>query len=322
MTILGTGDSRRAFANALAREELLLTEGALIERIRRDSAVPLDPDVANASLLYTKQGRNVLTALWREYIDIARAYDSCILVCTPTWRADPERLARTTLPEVGQVSADAVRLLAELRAQYGEFGRRVFIGGLLGCRGDCYKPEEALSADDSARFHAPQAQALAQAGADFLLAATLPAFTEALGLARVMAETGCPYLLSFVLRPSGTLLDGTPVVDAMDEIDHAINPQPSAYLANCIHPTHFEQALAEAEKARPGARKRLIGLQGNTSRKSPEEFDGAASLDTEDPKEFGAAMARIRKRFGTRILGGCCGTDARHIEAIARCCIA
>jgi homocysteine S-methyltransferase len=282
----------------------------------------MDPNVAHASLLYTQEGRQALTALWREYIDVARENDSGILICTPTWRANPERLARTAFPDVDQVSEDAVRLLTELRGQYGDFGRRVFVGGLLGCRGDCYKPEEALNADDSARFHAQQAHALAQAGADFLVAETLPAFTEALGLARAMATTGCPYLLSFVLRPSGTLLDGTPVADAIAQIDQAVSPAPTAYIANCIHPVHFEQALKVAEMARPGTKERLIGLQGNTSRRQPEEFDGACALDAEDPDEFGEIMSRIRKQFGTRILGGCCGTDSRHIEAIARSCAA
>jgi homocysteine S-methyltransferase len=320
MSISEMVDSRHKFTDTLAREEFLLTEGSLLERIRRDPNLPLDPDVAHAALLYTKEGRAALTALWREYIEIARAYDSRILVCTPTWRANPERLARTAFPDVGQVALDAVQLLAELRADCGDFGKGVFIGGILGCRGDAYKPEEALQADEAARFHSPQVHALAQAGVDFLLAATLPAFTEALGLARAMAAVDCPYLLSFVLRPSGMLLDGTPVADAIAQIDQFVSPRPIAYLANCVHPVHFEQALGEAEKSRPGTKLRLIGLQGNTSRKSPEELDGALTLDTEDPNDFGAAMARLHERFGMRILGGCCGTDSRHIEAIARHC--
>jgi homocysteine S-methyltransferase len=315
-------DSRQRFARALDGKELLLTEGAIVERIRRDSGIPLDRDVAHTALLYTQAGRAALSTLWQEYLQIARTYHSCMLICTPTWRANSERLARTALPDVNQVSADAVQLLAELRAQFGDFGKQVFLGGLLGCRGDCYKPEEALQSDEAERFHTPQVHALAQAGADFLLAATLPALTEALGMARAMATTGCPYLLSFVLRPSGTLLDGTPVSDAIAQIDQTVSRPPSVYLANCIHPVHFEQALGEAEKARPGTQERLIGLQGNTSRKSPEELDGASTLDTDDPDDFGAVMARIRKRFGTRILGGCCGTDSRHIEAIARDCVA
>ena len=103
-------------------------------------------------------------------------------------------------------------------------------------------------------------------------------------------------------------------------MDGDVSAPPAAYLANCMHPLHFETALEAAERTHPGTKERLIGLQGNTSRKAPEEFDGAETLDSEEPSAFGAAMARSRVRFGARVLGGCCGTDARHIEAILRCC--
>jgi homocysteine S-methyltransferase len=135
-----------------------------------------------------------------------------------------------------------------------------------------------------------------------------------------MASVDCPFLLSFVLHSNGCLLDGTPVAEAIERIDQSAPRRTTAYLANCIHPVHFEKAMSEAEKSHPGIRERLIGLQGNTSRKSPADFDASLELDSEDPKEFGMAMARLRSRFGTQVLGGCCGTDARHIEAIAHLC--
>jgi homocysteine S-methyltransferase len=314
-------ESQQEFLHALKGEKLLLTEGAIVERVRRESGIPLDSEVAHAALIYSEVGRQTLLALWREYIDVARAHDTSILITTPTWRASAERLSRTTLPSVDQFSLDAVHLLRDLRAQYGEFSRRIFIGGLLGCRGDCYKPEEALNAEAAESFHEPQIQALARAGADCLLAATLPAFSEAFGMAKAMAAAQMPYVLSFVLRPSGTLLDGMPVDEAIARIDGAVSSPPSAYLANCMHPLHFEAALEAAERTHPGTKERLTGLQGNTSRKAPEEFDGAETLDSEEPIAFGVIMARIRARFGAHVLGGCCGTDARHIEAILRCCL-
>jgi len=311
--------SRSRFVAALGAREFLLTEGAILERIRRDSGIPLDPHIAHAALLYSNAGRAALCSLWREYAEIARAADVGILLCTPTWRSTPERLASTDFPNVTQVSRDAVELLHELRAEFGDFSQRIFIGGIFGCRGDAYKPEESLNAEAAARYHAPQIAALEQAGVDFLLATTLPAFSEALGMAHAMRAVNCPSLLSFVLRPKGTLLDGTPVAEAIAAIDAQASP--TAYLANCVHPLRFESALNAAEQARQGVKDRLIGLQGNTSKKSPEEFDGAENLDSDDPQEFAEVMARIRQRFGTRILGGCCGTDGRHIAAIARSCI-
>ncbi|HXP96091.1 MAG TPA: homocysteine S-methyltransferase family protein [Telmatospirillum sp.] len=312
--------TQNPFSQALAQRAFLLTEGALIERLRRDpnSEVSLDPDVANASLLYSPAGIAALAKLWRGYIDIAQAHDLGILVCTPTWRANPERLARAKLPAVSQVAADAVECLTTIRSGYGAYGQRIFIGGLIGCKGDAYAPREAMDSKSAERFHAEQVSALAQAGVDVLLAATLPAFSEALGLAQAMSKMERPYLLSFVLRPDGTLLDGMPVADAITRIDDALSPAPSAYLANCVHPLNFLSALCAAEAARPGIGNRLIGLQGNSSQKSPEELDGSLHLDTDTPDAFAAAMRTVRTRFGTHIIGGCCGTDDRHIAALAK----
>jgi homocysteine S-methyltransferase len=241
-----------------------------------------------------------------------------MLVCTPTWRANSERLAQAGMPGVAEVSRDAASLLAEVRSEYGEYGQQVFMGGLMGCRGDAYNPGEALDTMTATRFHAEQAEALAQAGVDFLIAQTLPALSEALGIASAMACTGAPYIMSFVLRPTGTLLDGTCVAEAIARIDDAVAPAPAAYMVNCVHPVNCALALEKAEAVYPGIRQRLVGLQGNTSRKSPEELDNAAELDSDEPEQFAEAMVELRERFQMHILGGCCGTDQRHIAAFAQ----
>jgi homocysteine S-methyltransferase len=308
------------FTAALAARELVLTEGSLVERLRRDPRFGLDPHVAHAGLLYSEAGTAALSALWRAYLDVAQASGLPMLVCTPTWRATGERLARAGLPSVGRVSADAVALLAAVRSGYGDHGSRVFLGGLMGCRGDCYLPREALDARVSESFHAAQAEALAAGGADVLIAATLPAASEALGLARALAATRLPYLVSFVLRPTGTLLDGTPLADAVARIDDACDPAPAGYLGGCTHPAAFGSALEAAEAARSGLRERVLGVQGNASRRSPEELEGSAALDAEDPEVWADETRALRERFGARILGGCCGTDERHIAALARRC--
>jgi homocysteine S-methyltransferase len=309
------------FVAALDSRQLVLTEGALVERLRRDPRIQLDPHVANASLLYSEAGASALSELWRGYLDVARGCDRAMIVCTPTWRANPERLARARLPPVQRVSADAAALLLLVRARCGAFAERVFVGGLIGCRGDAYLPREALDEESAERFHAPQAEALASAGVDVLLAATLPAFTEAAGMARALAATGRPYLVSFVLRPAGTLLDGTPLAEAIARIDDAVAPAPTGYLAGCTHPATFRRAMEVARSARRSVQDRVIGVQGNASRKSPEELEGSAQLEGDDPETFAEEMRVARERFRTRILGGCCGTDERHIAAVARNCV-
>jgi len=188
----------------------------------------------------------------------------------------------------------------------------------MGCRGDAYKPQEALTREAARAFHAVQAEALAGAGADYLMASTMPEIHEALGLAETLAATGCPYLVSFIVRPSGNLLDGTPLDDAMARIDDSVVPRPLGYLVNCVH----SSTLASALHAPPGRRAidsgRLLGLQANTSSMSPEELDGAQDLAGEDPVVFASGMCALRTEFGLHVLGGCCGTDGGHIAALAR----
>jgi homocysteine S-methyltransferase len=194
---------------------------------------------------------------------------------------------------------------------------QVAICGLMSCRGDAYAPGAALSVAAARRFHAWQAGKLAAAGVDCLLAATLPALSEATGLALALAETGTPYLVSFVVRPQGTLLDGTPLHEAIVAIDAAAIPRPLAYLINCTHASFARSALTRAAAAAPGVRRRVIGLFANTAALSPEELDERTALVEEDPEQFGQAVAALHGDLGLKILGGCCGTDDRHIRALA-----
>ena len=136
-------------------------------------------------------------------------------------------------------------------------------------------------------------------------------------MARAIASTHRPYLLSFVLRPDGTLLDGTPLRQMIEEIDATITRPPTGYLINCVHPSILNQAMRTGSLAESLLARRILGLQANTSAKSPEELDGLATLETKEPASFGALMWDLHQQYGLRILGGCCGTDTRHIEHLA-----
>jgi homocysteine S-methyltransferase len=284
-----------------------LTEGAVVERLRRDPRLRLDPDVMHAGFVYEQQGSAALAAICREYFAVARSARLPILACSPSWRATAERVAAAGLAD-RDVNGDGVRFVRRLAA---ESGARVAVGGLMGCRGDAYLPGEALGEAEAAEFHEAQVEALAAARPDLLFAATLPALSEARGMARAMASSGLPYVLSFVITPEGELLDGTPLTDAIASIDASVRPAPAGYFVNCVHSSVLVRAL---ERVRP---ERLIGFQANTSRKPPAEREGLAELDTEDPDAFAAGMMELHERFGLHVLGGCCGTDARHIRALA-----
>jgi homocysteine S-methyltransferase len=171
-----------------------------------------------------------------------------------------------------------------------------------------------MSTTDGERFHIEQIEQLATARVDFLFASTLPAASEAIGIARALAGMSLPYILSFVVHANGTLLDGTELTKVISEIDATASPAPLGYMLNCVH--HSNAAAALRCVAEP-ARQRILGLQANTSARNHAELEGLSTLETEQPHVYANGMWALRSEFQLRILGGCCGTDDRHIRAIA-----
>lgn len=299
----------------LLAERFVLGEGSMYERLRREPAVRFDPEVAHATLVYDDGAREVLERTHREYLDIGQAHGVPMLTATDTWRANRERQDRSAF-RAHPVNADNVRFLRDLRASYGAGAAPIAIGGSLGPRGDAYRPSEALDRAAAAAFHAPQVDALAGAGPDYLIANTLPAVSEAHGIADACAATGLPYVLSFVIRADGTVLDGTPLHAAIEAIDSATTAAPAGYGVNCVHPTVLRRALEVAGTAAL----RVVYYQANASALSPDELDGRDDLDADRPDALAAAIDDVRTRFGIRAIGGCCGTGTEHVEAIVAAC--
>jgi len=296
--------------------EVILGEGAVIERIKRDSDQELDPYIVNAAFIYEDQQRSLLANIFRGYLDIGYAMGLPLLLSTPTWRASQERIQSAGY-DGRDVNADNFKFLDGLRRAYGGYTEKVVVCGLMSCCGDAYNPADRLAEEEAFRFHSWQADKLAKAGVDCLLAATLPALSEAIGLAAAQAATGKPYIISFVLRPQGTLLDNTLLEDAIATIDAKVDPKPIAYLANCTHASFFRSAISHQQHASPLITKRIIGLLANTAALEPEALDNNENLIGEKPEAFASDMARLKDEFGLKILGGCCGTDERHIKALA-----
>ena len=304
------------FTKFLESTPCILGEGAVIERLRRDNDLELDPYLVNSAFIYEDVKRAALETICREYLDIGRTYDLPLLMSTPTWRASRERIDAAGFAGV-DVNGDNVRFLDALRKSYAEYAEKVIICGLLSCRGEAYSPADALGVEEALEFHSWQAGKLAVAEVDFLLAATLPALSEATGLASALAATGKPYIISFVARPEGTILDGTPLKEVIAVIDASVTPRPLAYLLNCTHASFARAALMHETNSSPLVRQRVIGLLANTAALSPEALDDSASLVEENPETFGQSVAGLHRELGLKILGGCCGTDDRHIRSLA-----
>ena len=298
------------------RHPCILGEGAVIERLRR-GGFELDPNVVNSAFIYGDIHRSAIEKIYCEYMDIGSEYDLPLVVSTPTWRASRERIEAAGFGS-RDMNGDNFRFLDALRTGYGAYARKVAICGLMSCRGNAYIPAEALGAEAAYRFHAWQAERLAEAGVDFLLAATLPALSEAIGLATAIARTETPYIVSFVVRREGTLLDGTPLNQALAAIEQTVNPEPMAFMANCTHASFLHQALDHPENSSNYVRERIVGIFANTAALAPEALDNSEHLVEEDPEIFGRTVAGLHSKFGLKILGGCCGTDDRHIRSLAQ----
>ena len=305
------------FPRFFEQSPIILGEGAVIERLRRNTDFELDPFIVNSAFIYDPKKRSALETIYRQYLDIGFNYDLPLLLSTPTWRAGRKRIAAAGY-EGTDVNGDNFRFLDALRTSYGVYAQKVVICGLLSCQGDAYNPKEALEIDVAHEFHTWQAMNLSEAGVDFLLAATLPALSEATGLALALAATGKPYIVSFVIRPEGTLLDGTPLKDAIVTIDAIVIPKPIAYLVNCTHASIFRSAILHEVNSSSLVRERLVGLLANTAALNPEKLDNSNGLVGEEPEIFGQTVAGLHGELGMKILGGCCGTDHRHIRHLAK----
>ena len=286
-------------------------EAAIVERLRRTGETELHPSLVHAPLIYDERGRDTLTRIYQDYMDIACRADLPILLCSPTWRANRDRVEE--YPDMIDLNDDALQFMKKVRAGRSDSSAPVKIGGLIGCKNDCYKPDEGLPSAEAESFHAWQIERLSDAGVDFLMAATLPCVEEAVGIARAMERTEAPYIISFVIDREGRVLDGTSLINAFGTIDEATTRSPIGYMVNCAHPTF----LGAAEQPRE-LFERLIGYQANASSLDHSALEVSDRLEADDVSEWGEGMIGLNRDYGVIILGGCCGTGDEHLDYLVR----
>lgn len=292
----------------LGEHSLIMAEGSIAEQLRRFPDVSLHPTLFNTPLIYqSEEVRGRMTELYREYLEVASAAELPLLLTAPTWRLDARRVGQAGVPET--INTDAVNYICNIRHSF-QSSREVLVGGLIGPKEDCYRPELSPSAAESEMFHTPQMQELSEATTDFLLAQTIPSVEEALGIARVAEQLGKPYIISFCAGPDGSVLDGTRLDLAMDKLDEALQTPPVGYSVNCTHPSFFLQSYA------PGSLVRLIGIQANGSSKDVTRLDGSDQTQADPIEGWARSMKELHQVHGVKILGGCCGTRAEHFRCL------
>ena len=297
---------------------LYLTDGGI-----ETSLIFLDgldlPYFAAFDLLKDPEGRDALRRYFRRYAEIARRNGTGFILESATWRASRDWGAKLGYSEEALAEANilAVGMLAGLREEMETGRTQMVISGCIGPRGDGYDPGAAMTPAEAEEYHAFQARVFAETETDLVTAITMTNAAETIGIAHAAGAAELPVAISFTVETDGRLPTGQPLSEAIGEVDAATGGAPAYYMVNCAHPTHFAHVFED----RPWLR-RVRGIRANASKRSHAELDAAPDLDAGDPVELGHGYAAIRARFPwINVLGGCCGTDHRHIEQIANACL-
>ena len=298
---------------------LYLTDGGIETTLIFHEGLDL-PDFAAFHLLRTTAGEAALRKYFRTYAEIAQRFGTGLILESATWRSNPDWGSRLgySAQELGDLNRWAIQLLEEIREEYESERTPVVISGCLGPRGDGYVPGDVMSAVEAEAYHREQVETFAGSRADLVTATTMNYVEEAVGIARAAQQANMPVVLSFTVETDGNLPTGQSLKSAIQQVDDVTVRYPAYYMINCAHPTHFEHILAEGGQWL----ERLRGLRANASKRSHAELNEAADLDVGDPVELGKQYARLRKRLSClNVMGGCCGTDHRHVEQIAEACL-
>lgn len=297
---------------------LFLADGGLETTLVFLEGIPL-PDFAAFPLVATAQGEAVLRRYLRPYTEIAIRHRAGLILESPTWRASADwgtRLGHDPAA-LADLNRRSIALLESIRAEVESERTRVVLNGVLGPRGDGYVPGRTMSAGEAETYHAQQIEAFAETPADLLSAMTLNYVDEAIGISRAARRAGMPVVISFTVETDGRLPTGQSLREAIERVEAATAAYPAYYGINCAHPSHIEPALREAG----GWTERVRSLRANASRKSHAELNDSSELDAGNPAELARECAALKQGLPRlSVLGGCCGTDARHVELIAAAC--
>ncbi|NNE79818.1 MAG: homocysteine S-methyltransferase [Silicimonas sp.] len=299
-------------------DQLFLTDGGIETTLIFHDGIEL-PYFAAFILLDDDHGREKLTEYFERHIAVARAHDLGFVLETPTWRASADwgHLLGRTGAEMEKVNTEAIYLMRTLRNKHQHAVNPLLISGCVGPRGDGYDPGDVMTVIEAKEYHVPQIRAFANAGADMVTGITMTNTPEALGIVGAAKEAGVPVVVSFTVETDGALVTGQPLSEAIREVDDATGGYATYFMVNCAHPDHFEDVL---QKGGNWVR-RIGGVRANASRMSHAELDESEVLDDGNPSELGEDYRRLMKLLpNLRVLGGCCGTDHRHVDAMAHAC--
>jgi homocysteine S-methyltransferase len=299
---------------------LFMTDGGIETTLIFHDGFDL-PEFAAVDLLRSDEGTAALRAYYTRYAELAGELNLNFVLESPTWRASPGWAARLgySPAELDRLNRGAIALMEEIREQYQRPEASIVISGCIGPEGDGYSPSELLSAEAAESYHGTQIATFAGTSADMVSAITMTYAAEAVGIVRAASRVGLPAAISFTVETDGRLPSGQPLGDAIEQVDEETQRAAAYFMINCAHPTHFDHVLTpEAPWLQ-----RVRGIRANASTKSHAELDEATTLDDGDPDDLARRHRELRSLLPKlNVVGGCCGTDHRHVAAICRAMLA
>ncbi|MEA2985206.1 MAG: homocysteine S-methyltransferase [Alphaproteobacteria bacterium] len=301
-------------------DRLFLTDGGLETTLIFHDGIEL-PHFASFDLLKSETGVARLRSYKESYIALAKRAGIGFILEGATWRANPDWGVKLgySREALAQANRRSIEMMAELRRKHETRQTPIVISGNIGPRGDGYKADNRMTAKEAQDYHSFQIGIFAGTEADMTSAFTINYVDEAIGIVRAAKAAQIPAVISFTLETDGKLPSGQSLKDAIEQCDWETGKAAAYYMINCAHPTHFE---AELRKGGDWLN-RLRGLRANSSKRSHAELDVAPDLDIGNPVELGQEYRKLRAILPQlTILGGCCGTDHRHVEQICASCVA
>jgi S-methylmethionine-dependent homocysteine/selenocysteine methylase len=299
--------------------QLMLTDGGMETTLIFHDGIDL-PYFASFDLLRTIDGKMRVKEYYRKYSEIAVSHNKGFVLETPTWRANKDwaDLLGYSEEALAAINTEAVEILGQLREEFDGIQTPFAISGNIGPRGDGYDATVKMTVKQAEEYHRAQIKTFANTEADLVTALTINYVEEAIGIVNAAKSCGMPVVISLTVETDGCLPTGQALGDAINQIDFETRSTPEYFMINCAHPSHFDDVVRTGE----GWAHRIGGLRANASCMSHAELDNAEELDDGNPVELGEQYHKLMAFLPNLVvMGGCCGTDHRHIEAIAHSCI-
>lgn len=305
------------YRNALPQlnNSLFLTDAGLETDLIFNKGIEIR-EFASHTLLPSKVGRTAMANYFRDFIRLARKHNAGFILDAPTWKTHLHWSAdlKENEAELRQANHDSIKFIDDIRTEFDDSKEPIVLNANIGPIGDAYKPEEAITVDGARAYHEKQLGWLAESSVDMVSALTHTQSNEAAGFALAAQSVGLPCVISLTVETDGRLPTGELLSDAITRVEDITSGSPAYYMVNCAHPNHFQDVLTSDDWAR-----RIRGLRCNASRLSHAELDACETLDDGNPAEFGEQYKQMFARMPwLNVVGGCCGSDIRHVSEAVR----